>query len=69
MVNTDFFSGSIDLHILGHANAVMLWRRMLGPTSVYKGQFEDPYCLRGIFGISDTRNVAHGSGNILFVCS
>lgn len=59
-----FFSGSIDLHIIGHANAVELWRRMLGPTSVYKGQFEDPYCLRGIFGISDTRNVAHGSGNI-----
>ncbi|XP_026321658.1 nucleoside diphosphate kinase 6-like [Hyposmocoma kahamanoa] len=54
-------SGSIDLHIIGHANAVELWRRMLGPTSVYKGQFEDPYCLRGIFGISDTRNVAHGS--------
>lgn len=64
LVITEIFSGSIDLHIIGHANAVDLWRRMLGPTSVYKGQFENPYCLRGIFGISDTRNVAHGSGNI-----
>ncbi|KAL0821415.1 hypothetical protein ABMA28_004897 [Loxostege sticticalis] len=54
-------SGCIDLHIMGHANAVELWRKLLGPTSVYKGQFQEPYCLRGMFGISDTRNVAHGS--------
>ncbi|XP_022822994.1 nucleoside diphosphate kinase 6-like [Spodoptera litura] len=54
-------SGSIDLHVLGHVNAITLWRQMLGPTSVYKGQFQEPHCLRGMFGISDTRNVAHGS--------
>ncbi|XP_049876200.1 nucleoside diphosphate kinase 6-like [Pectinophora gossypiella] len=54
-------SGSIDLHVIGHANGIELWRRMLGPTSVYKAQFQNPYCLRGMFGISDTRNVAHGS--------
>ncbi|KAJ2945364.1 hypothetical protein O0L34_g164 [Tuta absoluta] len=54
-------SGSLDLHILGHANAVQVWRRMLGPTSVYKAQFLEPNSLRGMFGISDTRNVAHGS--------
>ncbi|KAG6451133.1 hypothetical protein O3G_MSEX006947 [Manduca sexta] len=54
-------SGCIDLHIMGHADAIRLWRQTLGPTSVYKGQFQEPYCLRGMFGISDTRNVAHGS--------
>ncbi|XP_028178356.1 nucleoside diphosphate kinase 6-like [Ostrinia furnacalis] len=54
-------SGCVDLHIIGHANAIELWRKLLGPTSVYKGQFQEPYCLRGMFGISDTRNVAHGS--------
>ncbi|CAH0720581.1 unnamed protein product, partial [Brenthis ino] len=54
-------SGSIDLHIIGHTNAIDLWRRMLGPTKVYHAQFKEPYCLRGMFGISDTRNVAHGS--------
>ncbi|XP_004923943.1 nucleoside diphosphate kinase 6-like [Bombyx mandarina] len=54
-------SGCIDLHILGHMRAIQMWRKMLGPTSVYKAQFQDPYCLRGLFGISDTRNVAHGS--------
>ncbi|XP_075980078.1 nucleoside diphosphate kinase 6-like [Anticarsia gemmatalis] len=54
-------SGSIDLHVIGHTNAIEVWRQMLGPTSVYKGQFTEPHCLRGMFGLSDTRNVAHGS--------
>lgn len=39
---------------------------MLGPTKVYHAQFKEPYCLRGMFGISDTRNVAHGSGMLDF---
>lgn len=39
---------------------------MLGPTKVYKAQFEDPYSLRGMFGLSDTRNVAHGSGSTIY---
>ncbi|XP_041981872.1 nucleoside diphosphate kinase 6-like [Aricia agestis] len=54
-------SGKIDLHIIGHANAIELWRQILGPTRVYKAQYEDPFCLRSMFGLSDTRNVAHGS--------
>ncbi|XP_026754659.2 nucleoside diphosphate kinase 6-like [Galleria mellonella] len=54
-------SGYIDLHVMGHSNAIQLWRQMLGPTSVYKAQFQDPNSLRSLFGISDTRNVAHGS--------
>ncbi|KPJ02475.1 PREDICTED: nucleoside diphosphate kinase 6-like [Papilio xuthus] len=54
-------SGCIDLHVIAHKNAIDLWRRMLGPTKVYKAQFQEPYSLRGMFGISDTRNVAHGS--------
>ncbi|VVC95866.1 nucleoside diphosphate kinase 6-like [Leptidea sinapis] len=54
-------SGCIDVHIIAHTNAIQLWRQMLGPTKVYRAQFEDPYSLRGMFGISDTRNVAHGS--------
>ncbi|CAH0400701.1 unnamed protein product [Chilo suppressalis] len=57
-------SGCIDLHVMGHTNAIELWRGLLGPTSVYKGQFQEPYCLRGMFGISDTRNVAHGSDSL-----
>lgn len=65
-LNRFYFSGSIDLHIIGHTNAIDLWRRMLGPTKVYHAQFKEPYCLRGMFGISDTRNVAHGSGMLDF---
>lgn len=61
------FSGSIDLHIIGHSNAIELWRKMLGPTKVYHAQFKEPNCLRGMFGISDTRNVAHGSGKNLLL--
>ncbi|XP_026741796.1 nucleoside diphosphate kinase 6-like [Trichoplusia ni] len=60
-LTTFMTSGSIDLHVLAHMNAIQLWRKILGPTSVYKGQFQEPYCLRGMFGLSDTRNVAHGS--------
>ncbi|XP_068617942.1 nucleoside diphosphate kinase 6-like [Battus philenor] len=58
-------SGCIDLHVIGHTNAIDLWRRMLGPTKVYKAQFQDPGSLRAMFGISDTRNVAHGSDSAL----
>ncbi|OWR50888.1 nucleoside diphosphate kinase 6 like protein [Danaus plexippus plexippus] len=54
-------SGCVDLHIIGHTNAIELWRKMLGPTKVYRAQYQEPYCLRGMFGLSDTRNVAHGS--------
>ncbi|XP_013141021.1 PREDICTED: nucleoside diphosphate kinase 6 [Papilio polytes] len=54
-------SGYIDLHVIAHKNAIELWRKMLGPTKVYKAQFQEPYSLRSMFGISDTRNVAHGS--------
>lgn len=48
--------------MIGHSNAIELWRRLLGPTKVYKAQFQEPFSLRAMFGISDTRNVAHGSG-------
>ncbi|XP_014361403.2 nucleoside diphosphate kinase 6 [Papilio machaon] len=58
-------SGNIDLHVIAHKNAIELWRKMLGPTKVYKAQFQEPYSLRGMFGISDTRNVAHGSDSTI----
>ncbi|CAH2043046.1 unnamed protein product, partial [Iphiclides podalirius] len=57
-------SGHLDLHVIGHTNAIELWRRLLGPTKVYKAQFQQPFSLRGMFGISDTRNVAHGSDSV-----
>ncbi|XP_022662295.1 nucleoside diphosphate kinase 6-like [Varroa jacobsoni] len=39
------------------------WRALLGPTKVFKAVFEDPDSLRGQFGLTDTRNAAHGSNS------
>jgi hypothetical protein len=33
----------------------------MGPTKVFKTQFEAPDSIRGKFGLSDTRNATHGS--------
>lgn len=55
-------SGPSDVHILAHSNAIAQWRQLLGPTKVYQAQFTAPHSIRGMFGLSDTRNAAHGSG-------
>lgn len=34
----------------------------MGPTKVYHAQFTAPASIRGSFGLSDTRNAVHGSG-------
>ena len=36
----------------------------MGPTKVYRAQFTAPGSIRGRFGLSDTRNAVHGSGEI-----
>lgn len=59
-------SGPSDLYVLARENAIKEWRRIMGPTKVYKTQFEAPETIRGTFGFSDTRNATHGSGKIRF---
>ncbi|KAL1494429.1 hypothetical protein ABEB36_010028 [Hypothenemus hampei] len=54
-------SGESDLHILAKENAIKDWRALMGPTKVYKAQFEAPNTIRGLYGLSDTRNATHGS--------
>lgn len=56
-------SGPSDVHILARSDAIVKWRQLLGPTKVYQAQFSAPDSIRGMFGLSDTRNAAHGSGN------
>jgi nucleoside-diphosphate kinase len=34
---------------------------MLGPTKVYKALYSHPESIRGLYGLSDTRNACHGS--------
>lgn len=54
-------SGIISVHILGRENAIKHWRDLMGPTHVYKAQYEAPNSLRARFGLTDTRNATHGS--------
>lgn len=56
------FSGPSVINILARPNAIRKWRELLGPTKVYMARFSHPESIRGMYGISDTRNAAHGSG-------
>ncbi|GAA6007135.1 hypothetical protein JCM11491_003018, partial [Sporobolomyces phaffii] len=40
-------------------DAIKRWRTLIGPTHVYKGQWEAPETLRAKYGLSDTRNGFH----------
>ncbi|BGP38430.1 hypothetical protein JCM10449v2_002362 [Rhodotorula kratochvilovae] len=42
-------------------NAIARWRALIGPTHVYKAQWERLETLRARYGLSDTRNGFHGS--------
>ncbi|KAM0747341.1 nucleoside diphosphate kinase [Meredithblackwellia eburnea MCA 4105] len=46
---------------LSAPTAIPLWRSLIGPTHVYKGQWKNPETLRARYGQSDTRNGFHGS--------
>lgn len=54
-------SGPIEVHILAGNDVIAGWRTLLGPTRVYKAVYSHPNSIRGLFGLSDTRNVCHGS--------
>lgn len=54
-------SGETEVLILEHEDAISKWREMLGPTKVYKTIYSHPTSIRGLYGISDTRNACHGS--------
>lgn len=57
-------SGSSEVYILARENAVEVWRKLMGPTKVFRAQFIAPMSIRGSFGLSDTRNAVHGSGEL-----
>ena len=54
-------SGPSDIHILADYDAIAKWRKLMGPTKVYQAQYIAPDTIRGMFGLSDTRNATHGS--------
>ncbi|XP_046405383.1 nucleoside diphosphate kinase 6 [Ischnura elegans] len=54
-------SGPVHVHILAGVNSIILWRRILGPARVYQAKAEYPNSIRALYGVTDTRNSAHGS--------
>lgn len=54
-------SGLLSAHVLARENAIRHWRELMGPTHVYRAQYEAPLSLRARFGLTDTRNATHGS--------
>lgn len=54
-------SGPTQSLILAHEDAIKTWRLLMGPTKVYKTKYEAPDTIRGMFGLTDTRNSTHGS--------
>ncbi|KAL0109480.1 hypothetical protein PUN28_014507 [Cardiocondyla obscurior] len=54
-------SGPSDIHVLTRHDAVAKWRQLMGPTKVYQAQYNAQDTIRGMFGLSDTRNATHGS--------
>lgn len=54
-------SGHIWTHVLARENAVAHWRKLMGPTKVFRTIHCEPHSIRGLFGLTDTRNVCHGS--------
>lgn len=51
-------------YILAHEEAILLWRSLMGPTKVFRAQHTDPESIRGVYGLTDTRNTVHGSGEL-----
>ncbi|KAK7503931.1 hypothetical protein BaRGS_00004663 [Batillaria attramentaria] len=54
-------SGPVWTHILAREAAIPEWRQLMGATKVLKTIYEDPESIRGKYGLTDTRNCAHGS--------
>ncbi|XP_033326207.1 nucleoside diphosphate kinase 6 [Megalopta genalis] len=63
-LTTFMCSGPSDIHILANYDAICKWRKLMGPTKVYHAQYSNPETIRGMFGLSDTRNATHGSDSV-----
>nr|XP_033813979.1 nucleoside diphosphate kinase 6 isoform X2 [Geotrypetes seraphini] len=57
-------SGPMRAYILAHEDAIQLWRSLMGPTKVYRARNTEPESIRGMYGLTDTRNTTHGSDSL-----
>ncbi|XP_072258104.1 nucleoside diphosphate kinase 6 [Pyxicephalus adspersus] len=61
-------SGPMRAYILAHEDAIQLWRKLMGPTKVFKARIDAPETVRGELGLTDTRNTTHGSDSVDSAC-
>ncbi|KAA0202877.1 hypothetical protein HAZT_HAZT007236 [Hyalella azteca] len=54
-------SGPLEAMVLYRDDAIAHWRKLIGPTKVYQTIYSHPSSIRGIYGLTDTRNTIHGS--------
>lgn len=55
-------SGPMRAYILAREDAIRHWRELMGPTKVFRARHTSPTTIRAQFGLTDTRNTTHGSG-------
>ncbi|TGZ59142.1 hypothetical protein CRM22_009239 [Opisthorchis felineus] len=60
-LDTRCTNGPIGVYVLRGIDAIPRWRALLGPTKVYRAVVSEPDSLRGLLGLTDTRNGFHGS--------
>lgn len=54
--------------ILAKSDAINSWRSLIGKANVYRTIYNQPDCLRSLYGLTDTRNAVHGSDSEATVC-
>lgn len=65
-------SGPMRAYVLAREDAIRHWRELMGPTKVFRARHTSPNSIRAQFGLTDTRNTTHGSGEIslcILICS
>ena len=55
-------SGETEALVLARHRAVEKWRELMGPTKPTYAKSLSPSSIRGLYGLTDTRNSVHGSG-------
>ncbi|EDW65124.1 nucleoside diphosphate kinase 6 [Drosophila virilis] len=58
-------SGPCYAIILQSELCIQKWRRLMGPTKVFNAVYNEPECIRALYGLSDTRNACHGSDSAI----
>jgi len=63
-LTTFMSSGPVFALVLAGEDAIAKWRAIMGPTKVYRAVFEAQHSIRGMYGLTDTRNSVHGSDSL-----